>query len=126
MDLSVEFEAIDPGCCGQPMALPANQVDYLRNSHESFWCASCGSCRVYTGQGPKAKLEARVKEAERSRDRARMSAEAADRRASAHKGHATRLRNRASAGTCACCKRTFSNVAEHMLEQHPDFVEQSR
>lgn len=37
-------------------------------------------------------------------------------------GQVTQLRKRASAGTCPCCKRTFSNMATHMKRQHPDFV----
>jgi hypothetical protein len=32
------------------------------------------------------------------------------------------LKKRASAGTCPCCQRTFSNMAEHMKHQHPQFV----
>lgn len=35
---------------------------------------------------------------------------------------AKRLKKRTSAGTCPCCSRTFSNMAEHMKHQHPDFV----
>ena len=37
-------------------------------------------------------------------------------------GQVTKLRKRASAGTCPCCQRTFSNMAQHMKRQHPDFV----
>lgn len=33
-----------------------------------------------------------------------------------------RLKKRSSAGTCPCCSRTFSNMAEHMKHQHPGFV----
>jgi hypothetical protein len=33
-----------------------------------------------------------------------------------------RLKKRSSAGTCPCCARTFSNMAEHMKHQHPEFV----
>lgn len=33
-----------------------------------------------------------------------------------------RLKKRTSAGTCPCCSRTFSNMAEHMKHQHPEFV----
>lgn len=35
---------------------------------------------------------------------------------------AKRLKKRSSAGTCPCCSRTFSNMAEHMKHQHPQFV----
>lgn len=36
-----------------------------------------------------------------------------------------RLKKRASAGTCPCCSRTFSNMSEHMKKQHPEFVTES-
>lgn len=40
---------------------------------------------------------------------------AAERKLTLHK-------KRASAGTCPCCKRTFSALANHMKRQHPQFV----
>lgn len=52
----------------------------------------------------------------------REDAESADRRAAAARGQVTKLKKRASAGTCPCCSRTFSNMAEHMKKQHPEFV----
>jgi hypothetical protein len=33
-----------------------------------------------------------------------------------------KLTKRTAAGTCPCCQRTFSNMAEHMKHQHPQFV----
>lgn len=47
-------------------------------------------------------------------------AEAVKRSAAAYKGAATRLKNRAKAGVCPCCNRTFQNLARHMASQHPD------
>ncbi len=55
----------------------------------------------------------RTKEAREQRDAARRSA-------SAYKGAATRMKNRAKAGVCPCCNRTFQNLAKHMASQHPD------
>jgi hypothetical protein len=36
-----------------------------------------------------------------------------------------KLKKRASAGTCPCCSRSFSNMAEHMKRQHPEYVEEN-
>lgn len=47
--------------------------------------------------------------------------EAAERSASAYKGQATKLRNRAKAGVCPCCNRSFENLRRHMASQHPSF-----
>lgn len=65
----------------------------------------------------------------RERDRlkqetARLADEIAAQTARAEKAEAAtkRLKKRTAAGTCPCCKRTFSNMAEHMKHQHPEFV----
>ncbi len=48
--------------------------------------------------------------------------EETERRLSAQKGQVTKLKKRAAAGTCPCCQRTFSNMASHMKNQHPEYV----
>lgn len=48
--------------------------------------------------------------------------EAADRRTAAAKGRVTRLKNRAAAGVCPCCNRTFQQLARHMAAKHPTFT----
>lgn len=52
----------------------------------------------------------------------RQRAEAAERSASAQRGVVTRLKNRAAAGICPCCNRTFINLQKHMAGQHPGFA----
>lgn len=47
---------------------------------------------------------------------------AAERRASAARGQVTRLKNRAAAGLCPCCNRSFVNLQRHMASQHKGFV----
>lgn len=46
---------------------------------------------------------------------------AAQYQARAYKASATRTLNRAKAGTCPCCKRTFRQMALHMKNKHPTF-----
>lgn len=48
-------------------------------------------------------------------------AQVAERQVTAAKGQITKLKKRAKAGTCPCCKRTFQNMTEHMKNQHPEF-----
>lgn len=83
-----------------------------------------------------SKDESEVERVRRERDRlkqeqARLEQERADAWATAaaqldraNKAEAAnkRLKKRTSAGTCPCCSRTFSNMAEHMKKQHPQFV----
>lgn len=46
---------------------------------------------------------------------------AAERSAIAFKASATRVKNRAKAGVCPCCNRTFSQLQRHMKRKHPHF-----
>jgi hypothetical protein len=62
-----------------------------------------------------ARLADEVRAAEEAASLACARAEKAE---SANK----RLKKRSAAGTCPCCARTFSNMAEHMKHQHPEFV----
>ena len=45
-----------------------------------------------------------------------------ERSLTATKGVVTRLKNRAQSGTCPCCNRTFSDLAQHMANKHPSFA----
>ena len=47
-------------------------------------------------------------------------ANAAERRAAGYKGAATRLKNRAKAGVCPCCNRSFQDLARHMASKHSE------
>jgi len=38
------------------------------------------------------------------------------------KGVVTKLKKRAANGVCPCCSRTFSQLARHMANIHPEFV----
>lgn len=48
----------------------------------------------------------------------------ANRKLAAQKGKVTRLKNRAAAGVCPCCNRTFQNLKNHMASQHPTFTKE--
>lgn len=65
----------------------------------------------------------------RERDRlkqqtAQLEDEAREARVRAERAEAAtkRLKKRTAAGTCPCCKRTFSNMNIHMRKEHPQFV----
>jgi hypothetical protein len=54
----------------------------------------------------------------------RLADEAAETRRELERAEQTakRLRKRAAAGTCPCCKRSFSHMAEHIKRRHPSFI----
>ena len=130
---SISFDVLTMVGCGHVTAVPSHTVTQLRRSHENFYCSTCGrpnhfleKSDVELEREKTERAERNLKWAESDRARARDAAAAADRRATAYKGHLTRQRKRASAGTCPCCKRTFKALSQHMLKQHPEYVEKQR
>lgn len=88
------------------------------------WCPACGNetCwRESVAQKQIKELERKLKwEAENAlrQQQERLLAEASLR---STKGIVTKLKNRASAGVCPCCNRTFKQLAAHMTDKHPGF-----
>lgn len=114
--------------CSITFAVPEDFDQRRRNDGKTFYCPA-GHSQSYT----KSELD-RVREklareqAARERAQAREIHEhdqriAAERSASAYKGRVTRLKNRAAAGVCPCCNRSFENLRRHMSTKHPDFTE---
>lgn len=105
--------------CGTPFALPQQLLNAARNAGHTIYCPH-GHTVVWK--------ETEVDRLRRERDRlkqdaARIEQERWDaiRRADKAEAATKRLKKRASAGTCPCCQRTFSNMATHMKKQHPSF-----
>lgn len=114
--------------CGMHHAVPQELREKQERDHRDgrkqvdIYCP-LGHSYIIAGEGEAARLERRlVQERERS---ARIDAEReqAEAKARAQKGHATRLRKRAQAGVCPCCKRTFKQLARHMENKHPEFAD---
>lgn len=68
------------------------------------------------------RLAQRVAEKDDEIRRQRDLRAGAERRLSATQGVVTRIKNRVGKGVCPCCNRTFSNLARHMLGEHPTFI----
>lgn len=86
-----------------------------------FFCAYGHGQYYIEGESEESKLR---RERDRlKQDAARLEYECIDTIARADKAEKAikRLKKRASAGTCPCCQRTFSNMATHMRNQHPSF-----
>lgn len=54
-------------------------------------------------------------------DQTRADRDYTENRRRAEKAAKTRLKNRAKAGVCPCCNRTFKQLAAHMKTQHPNW-----
>jgi len=110
------------GKCGVDYSMPEELYLAARKSEKiSFFCPY-GHERVFVaGPSREDKLRQRAERAEQNGEYYRQRANSAERSASAYKGQVTRLKNRAKAGACPCCNRTFQNLQRHMTTQHPDF-----
>ena len=107
--------------CGISFAVPNWWESGKRQTHSWFFCPN--------GHRQHFSQESDLEKARRERDIARQQVARAEQEAAeARRGwekserEAKKLKKRASAGTCPCCQRTFSNMATHMKRQHPQFV----
>lgn len=93
---------------------------FCPNGHEQHFTHGPGEAELLRKERDTLKQQAaRLEESIR---RQRERAEAAERSASAQRGVVTRLKNRAAAGVCPCCNRTFVNLQRHMAGKHPGFT----
>lgn len=115
--------------CGEPIGLTEATYQTLRRSGATFYCAF-GHGQVYV-LGPseadklrqeRDRLKQRTAQLEDEARIAWNTAEAERRRAAAARGQVTRLKNRAAAGVCPCCNRTFQNLQRHMTTKHAGFL----
>lgn len=112
--------------CGMRHAVPSELADLQQRQHadgrevKEIYCP-LGHAHIPTGE-PKVQRVERERECARNEAATRAAErDQAEASARAYKGAATRVRNRAKAGVCPCCKRTFKQLARHMSSQHPDF-----
>lgn len=107
--------------CGISFEVPNWWYKGKRDTHSWFYCPN--------GHRQHFSAESDLEIARRERDIAKQQVARAEQEAAEAKARAEqaersekRLKKRASAGNCPCCKRTFSNMATHMKRQHPEFV----
>lgn len=108
--------------CGSMYAIPANMWDaqrqrggyhYCGNGHQQGW--GKGDTEFDKLKQERDRLIQRQAQLQDERIEAEEKAAKAERALNRHK-------KRSAAGTCPCCKRTFSALARHMQSQHPEFV----
>lgn len=122
--LTVQFFVETCCSCGVQFAFPESYHQEKLKSRgriNPFYCPN-GHEQWYVGESDADKFR---RERDIARQQlARAEQEAADERQRAEllKKQKKRLEKRASAGTCPCCSRTFSNLSRHMQTKHPEFV----
>lgn len=115
--------------CKTEMWLPDDLYSAAKKSPSiSFYCAYGHRQHFPKGESEADKLrrerdlyKQRVEQWKDEADDLRRQKESAERQAAARKGQITRLKNRAAAGVCPCCTRSFENLRRHMASKHPTF-----
>lgn len=115
--------------CKEPFVLHPETEATLRRSGATFHCP-WGHAQHFTEKESEAdtlrrerdRLKQRAAQLEDATRAAQERELAAERRASAARGQVTRLKNRAAAGVCPCCNRTFVNLQRHMASKHVGFA----
>ena len=118
----VILEQLECGTCGVVFAIPLEMYNTAKRAG-GWWHCPNGHCRGWEKGTEHTKIKEleRDLEAERARKnealrRANESAEAERKTLAEMK----RMKNRAAAGVCPCCNRTFQQLARHMKTKHPD------
>ena len=120
--------------CGIPFAVPSNYKRHLQQTQDGFYCPN-GHRQSYTKSTADILREKLEKE---QSDRLRMEEALKDRlrdsqnEAEAWKRHwETQLKEKKKAqrdlkrlnnGVCSCCNRSFTNLAEHIKNEHPELI----
>lgn len=125
--LAFDVEMVVVECCNCHVhfSMPYWMERERRRDHGCFYCPN-GHMQYYSGKSDeeklKEKLKAREKDLQAAQERersARRVAEEERRSKIAYKGLSTRYKNRAEAGVCIHCNRSFEDLRRHMETKHP-------
>lgn len=115
--------------CSEPFVLHPETEATLRRSAQQFHCPwghpqhfPLGDSEATILRRERDLLKQRLAQRDDAVRDARDRAERERNRANGYKGHATKLANRAKAGVCPCCNRSFVELRRHMATKHPDFA----
>ncbi len=113
---------VDVDCfkCGIVFGMPEQFEREKRERGGTFYCPN-GHGQHYT-KSEVQRLQEKLETERRSTEFWRNQNTLAERRISAQKGQATKLRKRLANGVCPCCHRHFTNLERHIQGQHPDYV----
>lgn len=114
-DLSYACDCIQ---CGVPIVMPAARERALKESHADFYCVN-GHPQRWPQETELEKTRKLLESERRWRELAQKGEAAANKAAVAARAALEKSKNRAAAGLCSCCNRTFQNLARHMKTKHP-------
>ena len=118
----IEYRFLKCPMCGVHYAVDETIMAWKQNApstaQERGWSCPNGHSLIFkTSEADKQRQ--RAERAEQNVEYERQRSDRLERSVSAHKGQITKLKQRAKAGVCTCCNRTFQNLARHMKSKHP-------
>lgn len=130
---TITLVAMDCPSCGVIFALSQELDERRRDDGATIYCPN-GHKMSYDSREEKERerIEAERDAAQRRADRERQWRHRAEEReahqrrsAAAYRGHLTRMRNRVRNGVCpkGGCKRSFTDLAEHIRTEHPEMFD---
>lgn len=116
--------------CGMRHAIPTELDNFQDRQHDdgysqtSIYCP-LGHTHIRAGKGEAEKLRERLERESLSLAATRDLLAHEERSHAATRGHLTRTKKRVAHGVCPCCNRTFKQLAAHMKNKHPEYVEEA-
>jgi flagellar biosynthesis/type III secretory pathway protein FliH len=136
LNVNQAMEVVDCGECGTAFGTTEAFMDRRREDGKTFYCPN-GHQRVFREtevqrlkkELDKEKMKVATAEQEAQyektrRESAERDMERAQRKTAAKKGQLTRLQNRIAKGYCPCCKKNFPELYNHLVAEHPEYVEE--
>ena len=126
---TIDYTRLQCSECAVVYYFPANWCNQARKEGKDWQCPNghgqwYGEAENDKIRRERDRLKQRIAEKDDQIRREQDNADFERRRARAHKGHATRIKNRIAGGACPCCNRNFANLRRHMASQHPDYTKQ--
>lgn len=118
--IQIEITAIHCIICGVYFGIEEEHRKRLLETKENFYCPG-GHTQHYISKTRVEQLQEELNAKSSELTRARTETLALKMKCESVEKEFIRHRRRASAGTCPCCQRTFSNMARHMKTKHPEF-----
>jgi hypothetical protein len=133
MIVTVELTEIDCGRCGGTYAINERYREDCEFKGASWHCPYCECSWGYSKNNERKRLKSQIARLETANDQVQAELSGERRRHNGtrnslrtQKGVTTKLKNRAKAGMCPVCHRTFKQLKSHMDCKHPGYAEKEK
>ncbi len=115
---TIEFHVINCWSCTAPFAINSRLYRERQKDRKEFWCPSCGTGAVFSGETAEQR---ELRETKTALERSERCLQQAETSAKEVRKQYVKIRNRIRKGMCPCCNEVFPNLAQHMQAKHVDY-----